>query len=776
MIFISHSTTDDAAVDRIADQLEAAGLSTWVDHRKGIPLAQQWDPAIRKAIADCSVMVFVMSPRALASDICGGECLLARELGKPLYVARLEDCAAEDIWLYIKQIQYADLVTDFDGGVGLLIEALQGGSGEDLPTATQGRVTGGDTMRQHLPYLQNPLRGRDSDLQIVQSTLGPSVLQLVGPGGLGKSRLAAEVALSYTAGAVWHRCSAVTQDVDLLALLRQHTGLPDDAQQALVLDRLEQHPPLVVVDNAEDVTDAARSKYVELLMALIGRNVPILLTTRRVWPELKPRRDHAPSALSVDVGAQIALDFAESENLDLSAEDAATLAQKARLHPRLIEFAVGQLHERALARVIKQLEELKHADIKDALDEMILKTLRQMHEQAANGPEAESLIRRLTLLQGPFTVEAVQALAPESLSDEDDLEDALVTLQRWQFLRRDTTNNRYSLTSLVREALGLPEDPALFEAYARFFIDCAKAVFEDLPPEQWRAHEDDLPDIHALGDRLMALTENGTTGDATMQALALDFASNTTNYIYRRMEANKWPWLEMGLALSRSIGDQGKQSVFLNQLGLALSALGKQRKALDYYEKALRLIRVVGDQAGEAGMLNNIGAVWSVLGKKEKALGYYEEALPLMRVVGDRAGEAGTLNNIGMVWSSLREKEKALDYYEQSLLLRRVVGDRSGEARTLNNIGAVWSVLGEKEKALGYYEEALSLRYAVGDRAGEADTLHNIGVVYLGLGDLDQAIEYVAQSISLGEQIKHPSLHVFQETLTRLKQKRDSKP
>ncbi|HRF99272.1 MAG TPA: toll/interleukin-1 receptor domain-containing protein, partial [Aggregatilineales bacterium] len=126
-IFISHSTLDDAQIDTIATALEATGHTVWVDHRNGItPNDSNWDKTIRKAIAQADAGVFVMTETALKSDICGSECLLIRELNKPLYVLRLEACQPENIWLYIKQIQFADLVANFDTGIKSLLSAIEG--------------------------------------------------------------------------------------------------------------------------------------------------------------------------------------------------------------------------------------------------------------------------------------------------------------------------------------------------------------------------------------------------------------------------------------------------------------------------------------------------------------------------------------------------------------------------------------------------------------------------------------------------------------------------
>jgi hypothetical protein len=151
-LFISHSTQDDAVVDQLADALEAAGFSTWVDHRNGIkPGDASWDAAIRKAITDADAGLFVMSSRSLGSTICAAECLLVRELDDPLYVLRLEAVPPETIWLYIKMIQYADISSDLHTGTQVLIRASCGESGEGLPAALRTRFTGRETLLQYLP-------------------------------------------------------------------------------------------------------------------------------------------------------------------------------------------------------------------------------------------------------------------------------------------------------------------------------------------------------------------------------------------------------------------------------------------------------------------------------------------------------------------------------------------------------------------------------------------------------------------------------------------------
>jgi tetratricopeptide (TPR) repeat protein len=758
-IFISHSTADDAQIDKIALAIEAAGHVVWVDHRNGItPNDRNWDRAIRFGIQNADVGVFVMTETALQSDICGSECLLIRELNKPLYVLRLEACQPANIWLYIKQIQYADLVDNFDAGIHALIQSVTDENAKNLPTQFLAQFTGRETMRQHLPFLNNPLRGRDTDVREVQKLLGGHTTQVIGVGGLGKSRLCAEIALAYPQGAVWHRCSSVSRSYEVTHLLREFANMPPESDWEDVLAQVAQTKPLVVIDNAEDVAPntETRTDYVALMNQLTAHHIPILLTSRMAWDELKPRKTYSPVPFDEKIATQLALDFASSQELTITQAQARELAIGGRLHPRLIEFAVGQLHETPHAVVIKRLGTLVHADIQAALDEMITKTLDQMRDEAPNGTHAYDLIHNLTWLRGSFEMDVITALKPSHITDEDMLIDTLKTLRRYQFIRYDAVTGRYRLAELVREALGAPQNPNLFNTYADFYIARAGQIFRNLPPEEWKVHEADLPNITALADELLVRMKSGN-----MAAIERSrwFAKNTIRYVSRRLEARAWGWTEMGLesiALFKERRQSRKvnralikdEAVFLNTLGYVWSVTGDYQRALDYYEKALPLYRESDYHNGESLALTNIGFVLSQMGDNERALEFYAESLALNREHGDKNGEATILNNIGTAWMNLGDNQKALDYYEQALPLRQSSGDKWGAATVLNNIGRMWSLLGEQDKAIEYLNQALPLRQAVGDKRGEAVTWHNLARVYEKLGNIEQGLEMVDKAIA----------------------------
>jgi tetratricopeptide (TPR) repeat protein len=779
-IFISHATLDDATVDKIAKILINAGHTVWVDHDHLDVGSPSWDKAIKDAIRTCDIGLFLMSKKSLASEICEGECQLVRQLGKPLFVLRHEACDPIDIWFTIKQIQYADIVSNFDDGMARLIRVLGGERSADLPSPTH-RFTDAGDMPNNLPYLSNPLRGRDADVAWIRANLGSHITQITGTGGMGKSRLSAEIALNYPQGAVWFRCESYKNSADLQIALRVHSGLPEGTPINTILAHISTQKPLIVVDNAEAVTDANRPDYITLLNQMAGNGIPILLTSRLAWKGFTPRIEHPLGFLDSTDGLVLARDFVSSEKIMFDDAQLAELAGACKYYPRLMAFSIQQLHEFQPSVIIKRLKNLSydaHADMQEALDEMITKTVAQMATEK-HGAHADALLRRLTWLTATFPEAVIEALKPDDM-DEDALADALALIRRYQFIRYDDATGRYQLADLVREALGTVD--TVFGIYADFYIKRAEEIFDDLPPEDWHDNEDgenadDIANIKVLGGELLRQTHDGAKGDLRR---TLGFAIMTKRYVRLRMEARTWAWLEMGLQAVQTLrkadsADEtlmGYEALMLGELGYVYQALGDKQKALVYKEQSFSLYQKTGDKTAEAIMMNNIGRGYHELGDNQKAMMYYKGALQLHRLAEDKDGEATTLGNIGLAYYALGDSQKVLNYYEQSLSLFRAEGNKGGEATMLNNIGGLYNALGDKQKALEYFEQALPLLRSVGNRGGEAATCFNMGMIYETLGDLDKAIALVERALLLDEQVQSPNAEDDRDTLMHLKRKR----
>lgn len=240
--------------------------------------------------------------------------------------------------------------------------------------------------------------------------------------------------------------------------------------------------------------------------------------------------------------------------------------------------------------------------------------------------------------------------------------------------------------------------------------------------------------------------------------MAVEFVNALFVYQSRRgIWSDLFAWLDLALQESQQNGDAKQQSYILNNYGLAYTALGQNKKALEFYTQALPLSHQVGDKSNEARTLNNIGAIHRNQGDMQQALAYYSQSLLLIHQVKDIASEAATLTNIGAVYDALGKKQQALAAHNQAVPLFRQIGDRFGEARTLNNIGHLYDTLGNKQVALDLYILALSLSEQIGDKSGQAVTLNNIGLIYYALGERQKALKTYTQALSLFQEVDDKS-------------------
>jgi tetratricopeptide (TPR) repeat protein len=486
------------------------------------------------------------------------------------------------------------------------------------------------------------------------------------------------------------------------------------------------------------------------------------MTARAVWDNLTPRNTHVLEGLKqLDVAKQIVVDFAAANQVPLSDSQAIELAQKAHLHPRLIQFSVEQLHndETDLVTILRRLDDLENEQrdytIEELLDEMIRQTVEHMAKYARHGADAKALLSNLTILKGFFPDAAIQAVAPESLNDEDALLHARETLQKWQFLRRDRVTKRFTLGELVPEALGRPHDD-VFWAYAGFYTRRAGEIYS-LGPENWKDYDDELPNVLAVGDALVTAIPNiisTLNKDREIEELeknhlemALVFFLDTRDFVTDRLEFQRISWLRIGTIVAEFMNEGRYQGILLHSLAFALSLTGNNQEAVNYYEQALPITSEHGDRIAEGTVLNNLGRVWTQLGDAEKATYYLEKALPIRRELKDIDGETATLNNLGMLADSLGDKQQALKYYRRADKICSEVKDKRIQANTYSNMGTILDALGRGDEALKYYERAFAICSRIGDRRGAAIILNNTGKLYASLGNSEEAFNRFYQAL-----------------------------
>lgn len=128
-IFISHSSADKAAAERIKSWLEAQGHTSLfldVDLDAGIKAGADWEQTLYRKLRQCQAVIALLTPDWLASKWCFAELVQARERGKAIFPLKVRACDAGGVF---GDIQHIDLTTQPDEGyerlrIGLLERGL----------------------------------------------------------------------------------------------------------------------------------------------------------------------------------------------------------------------------------------------------------------------------------------------------------------------------------------------------------------------------------------------------------------------------------------------------------------------------------------------------------------------------------------------------------------------------------------------------------------------------------------------------------------------------
>lgn len=460
-LFFSHSSKDDAVVTEIHDELELhTDVDVWVDHKDII--TDDWNRSVQKALYVCTGGLIAISPNAVESDACQSEWTILKKRNIPIYVILLEPVEDRSFpWQFVN-INYLSYCTDPDDTLQKLILTFNDpASPQALEPAQMRRLTECDardhqTLRQ---LRQIPLYGRDDALKATHEALNDAGLgSITGVGGIGKSRLAAEVLDTYAEvveGALWYVCGPGQPPNEVYARLREHFGIPNDDTQsdkARVLPVLRDHQTLVVLDNGESVLPDKAGAYAQLATDLHGAGAQVLITSRANWSHLDARTvDLNQYKLPVADAVCMARKMAGVRGLvDKLPDDDAVLAEfvnKAHLHPRLIEWAIiNRLKRKPFADVMVELTNLTSRKAQEALEEMIGQTITQMAAQ--HGEQHRNALIALATCIGGFTYAAGQFI---TALDDDDYDDVLEVLLDWSFL--SLHEDRYTLHPITVEVL-----------------------------------------------------------------------------------------------------------------------------------------------------------------------------------------------------------------------------------------------------------------------------------------------------------------------------------
>ncbi|MCA9488731.1 MAG: protein kinase, partial [Myxococcales bacterium] len=518
-----------------------------------------------------------------------------------------------------------------------LLDLVDGGSRGATPDTAPPRAS---PESGNIPELRDAFVGRDRELQEIARGLDEGrVVSLVGPGGVGKTRLANEAATraraSYRSAWVCDLSAARTEEA-LVAGVAATLGLqPDrgDPTTALGHAIARRGAILVVLDNLEQVARLAGP-----VVARWSETAPLarFVVTSQVALRIRAERVVKVGPLKTDDA--VALFLARGRSLDDDAAQVRKLVRRVDRLPLAIELAAARTRTLSVTHTLERLDDrfrllaggasdlpARHRSLRASLEASF--ELLDTHELAA--------LQQLSVFAGAFELGAAEAVV-DCGSEAAWTVDLVTQLADRSLVQVSPRGDRFRLLSSVREFAQAMADPQTTRAATSRHLAYHRALCEQLPS---------APSLMPyLDDLLVALRRAVEAGDsAAVDAIAMATAP-ALEIKGRAFEGAQI--LELALPLVRGAGSPTAVELALIK---QWRAIGRSADASELATEILARARAEGDPITEGRALHALGAAHFELGRLAEAKALVEEARTLVTRTGPRRSYASVTGDLGVL-------------------------------------------------------------------------------------------------------------------------------
>jgi predicted ATPase/class 3 adenylate cyclase len=654
-----------------------------------------------------------------------------------------------------------------------------------------------DATPNNLPVQLSSFLGRERELEEVASQLEKTrLLTLTGPGGTGKTRLSLQVGARLAdrfPDGIYFVPLSLLHDPELVpGTIAQELGLPDRgglSPMASLIDYLRQRRMLLILDNFEQVSDAA-PRVSELLAA--APNLSMLITSRSVLrlygereypvPPLAtpdPRQHETPEKLSQYEAVALFIERAMGVKPDFTVtnDNAPAVAEiTSRLDglPLAIELAAARINvltpQAMLARLGHRLSLLSGGG-RDRPERQ--QTLRGAIDWSYDllTDDERALFRRLSVFAGGARLHAIESVCPGEELNLDIL-DGLSSLVEKSLLRQVSdadgeprflmlgTIRDYSLERL--EESGYAGD--LRQKHAEHFAQLVTDAAPHLLATDKRTWLDWLESDH---DNLRAAIDWAIEKGHTVMAMRL--ASGLWRFWQMRgylVEATDRT--RRALALPDAAEHPAEYADGLEAAGGLAWWRGDMPDVLANYEACLALRRTLGDKAKAAESMYNLAFAYGPFSPNSmprQAMELTLEARALWQEIGDKLGVAKTFWLEATVAFYENDFPRSRELLNQALPLFRSYDDSFLVGWALYDLGMIAITDGKYDEAWSELIEALAIFSAAGDVSGYTLVLDGIAAVYHKRGELVESAR-LSGAVSTLERLSGTGLNPMNRGMT----------
>jgi predicted ATPase/DNA-binding SARP family transcriptional activator len=717
-----------------------------------------------------------------AAQRCGAAAAWAEAVGAPLWPA--DAAVLDEVRTRLAQQLDATTLAEAEAeGRRMAVEQLLAPVAEEPPPIDQ-EPTAAPTS--NLPAPLTPLVGREHEVAtIVAQCERPDVrlITLLGTGGVGKTRLALEVARWATPrfpdGVLWVDLAEITEPSQVVAAMARALGLKEAGEQPLqqqLKRALRSQRALVVLDNFEQVI-AAASAVADLLTVcprltcLVTSRTALLIDGERevhLHPlDVPDPAQHTPFheltryaavALFIQRAEAVLPTFALTDGI---AGAVAEICRRLEGLPLAIELAAARIKllppPLLLQRLANRLDFLtgvkrdtpnRHQTLRNTIDWSY--NLLQPHEQ--------QLFARLAVFAGGATLAGAEGVCRAS-----DTLDGLQSLVDNSLVRQTVGEDgepRFTTLEMLRE-YGIERLAQRGEAelvrsrHVAYYLHLAEQAAPELAggPEQvvWFRR------VGAELDNMRVALRRAVDGADAQTALRLGVALREF-WMTRALLSEGRSWLEAALALddhAAPVGD-GLRSNALTTAGWLAANARDYAAANAFFDRGLALARRTEEPAQIIAVLGDLAQALRMQGDTRRAITLYQERLALCREEGDERGASWSLCNLGIIAHSERDDAGAGRLLEEGFALSQTTGDRICLAWCMTFLARVFKDRGQYIQSAAAFAQTLALFGEVGHTDGVAFTLEGWAGLAATTGDIRSAARVFGAAEALRETIGRP--------------------
>jgi predicted ATPase len=647
-----------------------------------------------------------------------------------------------------------------------------------------------ETRPTNLPVTRTGFVGREKETAAAKELLLRQDVRLVtvtGPGGIGKTRLAVEVASSlievFPGGVHFVPLSPLSDPGLITSVIVQTLGIREAGARS-PLEILRENfqdslraPMLLLLDNFEHLVQAAPT-VAELLV--MGPNLKILVTSRAALhvygehefpvpplalpdPRSMPAFEILSQCPAVALFVQRAI--AAKPGFELTRENAPAVTEIcARLDglPLAIELAAARVKvlspSSMLTRLASRLQLLTGGARDLPQRQQTLRAAMDWSYDLLNAAE-QKLFRRLSVSVGGCNLEGVEAVCDTKGDLDVDLLDGMASMvdkSLAQHVEQAKGESRFRMLETIREyaleKLKASGEEALTKrAHAAY---CLVLAEEEGTGESSVEGAEWLERFELEHDNFRSALEwLIETGDA-------DWGLRLGAALFRYWEIREYlaegrDLLGKLLKLAGAAAPTKARARALFAAGVLAGEQGDYASAEKLMIESKDIGRQLGDKMGVAVSLNALAVLTRDGGDIATAHALFEESLELWRELGDLKAVARALSNLASVVKMQGDFERARVLYTESLSIFRGLRDRTGVAWSLNYQGDVARDQGDPAAARTLYEQGLAIFSELSDRWGIAGTLADLGSLAREQEDYSTAQSFYRGSLKIFQELEH---------------------